>query len=140
VTIKYLAPQDIADSLGVDVETVRRWIKGGRLRAFKPGKEYRIREADLEEFLREREVRPKGPARSPYEPSFNDVVAEEMSAPVEINAAGGAGAGGGADLLVGIDEHFDAITEGLRRQGFGDMVPDVEGLRDRVHRRVSGVA
>jgi excisionase family DNA binding protein len=49
----------IADELGVDVQTVRRWIQSGRLRAFKPGKEYRVREADLEEFLADREVRPK---------------------------------------------------------------------------------
>lgn len=55
--------QDVGDALGVDVQTVRRWIKGGRLRAFKPGKEYRIREADLEEFLQAREVRPKAGAQ-----------------------------------------------------------------------------
>src|SRR5215208_1150404 len=55
----------IADELGVDVQTVRRWIQSGKLRAFKPGKEYRVREADLEEFLAAREVRPKGPTPSP---------------------------------------------------------------------------
>jgi excisionase family DNA binding protein len=55
----------IAEELGVDVQTVRRWIQSGKLRAFKPGKEYRIRETDLEEFLAAREVRPKGSAPSP---------------------------------------------------------------------------
>jgi excisionase family DNA binding protein len=67
----------IADELGVDVQTVRRWIHSGKLKAFKPGKEYRIREADLEEFLAAREVRPKAPRRSPSELSFNDVLEEE---------------------------------------------------------------
>lgn len=43
----------------MDVQTVRRWIQAGSLRAFKPGKEYRVRESDLEEFLAAREVRPK---------------------------------------------------------------------------------
>jgi excisionase family DNA binding protein len=52
----------IADELGVDVQTVRRWIQSGRLRAFKPGKEYRVREADLDEFLADREVLPKAPS------------------------------------------------------------------------------
>jgi excisionase family DNA binding protein len=67
----------IAEELGVDVQTVRRWIQSGKLKAFKPGKEYRVREADLEEFLAAREVRPKVPRRSPSEPSFNDVLEEE---------------------------------------------------------------
>jgi excisionase family DNA binding protein len=49
---------EAAERLGVSVYTVRRWIKDGKLKAFRPGKEYRIREADLEEFLAAREVRP----------------------------------------------------------------------------------
>ena len=62
----------IADELGVDVQTVRRWIQSGRLRAFKPGKEYRVREGDLEEFLAAREVRPKAQAE-PQHPSLDQV-------------------------------------------------------------------
>jgi excisionase family DNA binding protein len=62
----------IADELGVDVQTVRRWIQSGRLRAFKPGKEYRVREGDLEEFLAAREVRPKAQAE-PQRPSLDQV-------------------------------------------------------------------
>jgi excisionase family DNA binding protein len=67
----------IAEELGVDVQTVRRWIHSGRLRAFKPGKEYRVRESDLEEFLAAREVRPK--VEAPPEEgqrSFNDLLEE----------------------------------------------------------------
>ncbi len=56
---RFMALQEVAEALGVDVQTVRRWIHDGKLRAFKPGKEYRVREADLEEFLQAREVRPK---------------------------------------------------------------------------------
>ena len=54
-----LSPQEAGERLGVSVYTVRRWIKEGKLRAFRPGKEYRVREADLEEFFRAREVHPK---------------------------------------------------------------------------------
>jgi excisionase family DNA binding protein len=72
---EFLSPQAAGDQLGVSVYTVRRWIQEGRIPAYKPGKEYRIRESDLEEFLRTREVRPKVSA-SP-EPSFNDVLADE---------------------------------------------------------------
>ena len=69
----------IADELGVDVQTVRRWIQSGRLRAFKPGKEYRVREGDLEEFLAAREVRPKAQAE-PQRPSLGQV--RDMFAPL----------------------------------------------------------
>jgi excisionase family DNA binding protein len=76
-TDELLSLQEAADRLGVSVYTVRRWIKDGKLRAFKPGKEYRVREPDFEEFLRTREVRPKAPRRSPSEPSFNDVLDQQ---------------------------------------------------------------
>ena len=76
-TEEFLSLQEAADHLGVSVYTVRRWIKEGKLRAFKPGKEYRIRESDFEEFLRDREVRPKAPRRSASEPSFNDVLEQQ---------------------------------------------------------------
>jgi excisionase family DNA binding protein len=79
-TEELLSLQEAADHLGVSVYTVRRWIKEGKLRAFKPGKEYRIQESDFEEFLRVREVRPKAPRRSPSEPSFNDVLKDERRA------------------------------------------------------------
>jgi excisionase family DNA binding protein len=75
-----LSPQEAGDRLGVSVYTVRRWIQEGRIPAYKPGKEYRIRESDLEEFLRAREVRPKGPRRSPYEPSLLNGLEEELEA------------------------------------------------------------
>ena len=75
--IKYRGVQDIADELGVDVQTVRRWIQSGKLRAFKPGKEYRIQEADLEEFLRAREVRPKADHRSSPELSLFNSLEDE---------------------------------------------------------------
>lgn len=75
----------IADELGVDVQTVRRWIQSGKLRAFKPGKEYRVREADLEEFLAAREVRPKAVASPSQRSLFNG---EERRDPTlaELNA------------------------------------------------------
>jgi excisionase family DNA binding protein len=69
--ISYRDVHGIADELGVDVQTVRRWIQSGKLRAFKPGKEYRVREADLEEFLAAREVRPKAESSSLELSQFN---------------------------------------------------------------------
>ena len=56
---RYLSLQELGDELGVSDQTVRRWVKAGVLAAYKPGKEYRIKGSDLEEFLKTREVSPK---------------------------------------------------------------------------------
>jgi excisionase family DNA binding protein len=69
----------IAEELGVDVQTVRRWIQSGKLRAFKPGKEYRVQQADLEEFLAAREVRPKE-VTSPSQRSLSNRLEEKRRA------------------------------------------------------------
>ena len=76
-TDNLLSPQEVGDRFGVSVYTVRRWIQEGRIPAYKPGKEYRIRETDMEEFLRTREVRPKTPRRSPFEPSLLNGLEDE---------------------------------------------------------------
>lgn len=51
--------EEVAERLLVDPQTVRRWIKSGKLKAYKPGREFRIKSTDLEEFLETREVAPK---------------------------------------------------------------------------------
>ena len=51
--------EEVAERLGVSERTVRRWVKAGDLPAYKPGREYRIKPADLEEFLEERKVQPE---------------------------------------------------------------------------------
>lgn len=58
---RLLGASEVADELATDVQTVRRWIREGKLRAFKPGKKFRIRRADLDAFLLASEVRPKTP-------------------------------------------------------------------------------
>jgi excisionase family DNA binding protein len=75
--ISYRDVHGIADELSVDVQTVRRWIQSGKLRAFKPGKEYRVRETDLEEFLAAREVRPKAITSPSQRSLFNGDEEEE---------------------------------------------------------------
>jgi excisionase family DNA binding protein len=115
-----LSPEQAGERLGVSVYTVRRWIKEGKLRAFRPGKEYRIREADLEEFLRAREVRPKVTSGSPFEPTLNDALAEEQRASSQPRA-GSAGEGHltisrtSADLEDSLTaEQVREILEGVR--------------------------
>ncbi len=54
---EWLTVPQVAERLGVSEETVRRWIRAGELPVLDlggPKAGYRIREADLEEFLQGR--------------------------------------------------------------------------------------
>jgi excisionase family DNA binding protein len=53
---KLLTVQEVADRLSVHPDTVRQWIRNGEIGAIDLGGRagYRISEADLERFMRER--------------------------------------------------------------------------------------
>jgi excisionase family DNA binding protein len=74
-----LSLEDVASRLQVSDQTVRRWIKSGKLAAYKPGLEWRIKPSDLEEFLQARSS-PKGVRRSSLELSLFNGLEEERRA------------------------------------------------------------
>jgi len=45
---------EIAKNLKMDVETVRNWIRRKQLKAYRFGRDYRIRREDFDAFVRER--------------------------------------------------------------------------------------
>jgi excisionase family DNA binding protein len=53
---KWITTKDVADRLNIHVETVRRWVRVGDLRAVSIGGKggYRIKEKDLDDFLQSR--------------------------------------------------------------------------------------
>ncbi len=51
---QYFTVEDIAEQLGVSVDTVRNWIKQGKLDAYKVGRDYRISREQFEKFMEER--------------------------------------------------------------------------------------
>lgn len=54
---EYLTTREIASLLKVNVLTIRRWIDKRLLTAYKLNKEYRIKKADFDLFLKERKVK-----------------------------------------------------------------------------------
>jgi len=62
VEAKYIGVQEIADELGLDIQTIRRWIHSGKLPAIKPGLKFLVAREDLDAFLAERSTDPKGAA------------------------------------------------------------------------------
>ena len=57
---RFYTVEEVGAQLQVSDQTVRRWVKSGKLAAYKPGKEWRIRPSDLEDFLESRKVRSDG--------------------------------------------------------------------------------
>ena len=55
-----LTVAEVASAMRVSTMTVYRLIKSGQLGAVRVGKNFRIRESDVDRYLRERVVRPQG--------------------------------------------------------------------------------
>lgn len=75
---EHLSLAEAAGRMGISERTARRWIKSGKLRAYKPGRDYWIPESALGELVEESEVHPKAQAPpSAEQPSFNGLLEEE---------------------------------------------------------------
>jgi len=66
---RHLSLSEVAELMEVAERTVRRWIKSGRLKAYKPGRDYRIPESAVKEFIERSEAYPKAQAPLPLEDS-----------------------------------------------------------------------
>jgi excisionase family DNA binding protein len=83
---QWSSAEQVAEELGLHVRTVRGYIRDGRLRAVRIGKQYRVARADLDAFTGR--VRPAEPVRV------------EVSAVVEITGVGARAADRLATTLV----------------------------------------
>lgn len=54
---EFYTAQELADKLRVNVMTIYRYIKAGKLQAHKIGKEFRISTSEFERFLRKTQYR-----------------------------------------------------------------------------------
>ena len=57
--MKLYTTEEVADILKMDTETTRRFIREGKITAYKVGSEWRVKEEDLVEFV-ERNINTKG--------------------------------------------------------------------------------
>jgi excisionase family DNA binding protein len=57
---RYLTLPEVAERLQVSRRTVYRWIKGGELNVYQFGREYRITESALKDFLEAHRFRAGG--------------------------------------------------------------------------------
>lgn len=56
----WLTIDDIYERLDkkVPMDSIRQWIRSGRLKAYRPGKAYLVKREDFEKFLRESQTTP----------------------------------------------------------------------------------
>ncbi|HKF36107.1 MAG TPA: helix-turn-helix domain-containing protein [Ktedonobacteraceae bacterium] len=54
MSAEYLTVEQIAKQLGMSSETVLRWIRKKQLKAYKLGRDYRVKKEDYQEFLDQR--------------------------------------------------------------------------------------
>ncbi len=73
-TEERLSLQDAAEALGISEQTARRWVKTGKLKAYKPGLRYLIPASAISELL-EGESDPKVPSRLSH--AASDKVSDE---------------------------------------------------------------
>jgi len=79
VTKQLYSTEEVAEQLGLHVRTVRGYVRDGRLRAVRVGKQYRITRADLEAFVGSPVVDPPEVGRHRH---------VDVSSIVEIDAVG----------------------------------------------------
>jgi excisionase family DNA binding protein len=51
---EWLSVEEVAQILKMDEETVRRWIRNRQLKAYRFGRDLRIRRDDFDKFVKER--------------------------------------------------------------------------------------
>lgn len=74
---RHLSLVEACEALGISERTAYRWIKAGKLKAYKPGRDYWIPESAIRLVVEESEVRPKVERRSSREPKlFNGPAGE----------------------------------------------------------------
>ncbi len=59
MSTEWLSVEDIAHDLGVTIDTVRAWIRQKKLRAYRVGRDYRIKRVDYSKFLEDRATFPE---------------------------------------------------------------------------------
>ena len=56
-TEKWVNLEDIAEHLSVSTDTVRTWIKNGKLPVYRAGKRYKFKISEVDEWVREGKIK-----------------------------------------------------------------------------------
>ncbi|MDP8951766.1 MAG: helix-turn-helix domain-containing protein [Actinomycetota bacterium] len=118
---RHLSLGEVAEVLSKNERTIRRWIKSGKLRAYKPGRDYLIPESAIGELIEGSEVYPKD-----LEPSLFEEPTR-LHKPIDLRRYD-------VGELLALKDELEAERGRLRRgyslEGFFDPTPEELRIRD----------
>src|SRR5215213_1625174 len=127
--------KEAQDELRVSERTIHRWIKSGKLKSYKPGRDHQIPESSIRKVLEESEVYPKvqAPLWPEVEPEperresrdWGQVVRETLD--VDVGEISVAGSSSGSSASEGVRAEWDLLTEALE-----ELAAENERLRATV--------
>lgn len=75
---RQLSLSEVAQLLEKSERTIRRWVKAGKLKAYKPGRDYLIPESAIRELIERSEVYPKAQLGLPFEEPQEEDLAKQQ--------------------------------------------------------------
>ena len=121
--------EQVADLLGLHVRTVRGYVRDGRLKAVRIGKQYRIAQADLDAF-----TGAESPVRRTRHVEVSsiveiDAISREDAGRIAMGAVGAANTRGYQERPLRIETAYDEVRGRLKLIVLGDLTTTAELLR-----------
>jgi excisionase family DNA binding protein len=121
-----LSLREAADALGISEVSARRWVKSGKLRAYKPGRNYQIPEGVVREMLESSE--------SPKEPrSVKEQLRDDPGAAVDLVeawASEGENTGIGPGSLFSTLFKLDVVIQSAEAEDRPGVIDDLAAEQD----------
>ena len=121
--------EQVAEQLGLHVRTVRNYVREGRLKAVRIGKQYRIAREDLDAFTgAESKVRRTRHVEVSSIVEI-DAISREDASRIAMGAVGAANARGYQEQPLRIETAYDEVRGRLKLIILGDLTTTAELLR-----------
>jgi excisionase family DNA binding protein len=128
---KLITPEDAADRLAVSKNTILDWLRSGQLKGVKAGRLWRLRERDLEEFLKE----PEPTSEVPHADDRSDRFCWTTEDQLTITPAPEEAHGSDIDDIINW-ERYDALKrQGLSRRAIAKEMRIAETTLRRLEKR-----
>jgi excisionase family DNA binding protein len=93
-TTQFFNSEEAAQVLGVNVQTMRKYLRSGKVRGLRLGRDWRISGRALDELAHKADNQPKAPASTPDQNGGNPLasasaLADELAPAIAAGASGG---------------------------------------------------
>jgi len=119
---RHLSLSEVAELMEVTERTVRRWIKSGRLKAYKPGRDYRIPESAVKDFIERSVAYPKAGAPSTSPKEAAEAGPSELSVKALSDLCG--------EIYAELQGVRGAPAEALKAQAIADLAAELKEAQE----------